>query len=239
MIFPQPAPPRRAFRLPRVVRIILIALALALIAPYLLAPLYNFGQPVSTLMLARWAILARVERSFVPIAEVSPALTLAVVTAEDGRFCEHHGIDWKELSNALSEVDDLEDARGGSTITQQLAKNLFLWGGRSYVRKVLEAPLALWLDLVLPKRRIVELYLNVVEWGPNGEFGAEAGSRYAFGKSARLVGRQEAALLVAVLPNPIRRSARAPGPAVRRLAAIYGSRAAGAPRADFCVRKGP
>ena len=102
--------------------------------------------------------------------------------------------------------------RGGSTITQQVAKNLFLWQGRSYVRKALELPLALWIDLVLPKRRVLEIYLNVAEWGPNGQFGAEAGARYAFGKSARQLTAREAALLAAVLPNPTSaRSARAPG----------------------------
>ncbi|MFL5053678.1 MAG: transglycosylase domain-containing protein, partial [Microvirga sp.] len=109
--------------------------------------------------------------------------------------------------------------------TQQLAKNLFLWGGRSYLRKALELPLALWIDLVLPKRRILELYLNVAEWGPSGQFGAEAGAHYAFGKPARDVSAREAATLAAVLPNPHRRSARLPGPAVRRLAGVLEARA--------------
>ena len=109
-------------------------------------------------------------------------------------------------------------ARGGSTITQQTAKNLFLWPGRSVVRKALEAPLALWIDLVLPKQRILEIYLNIAERGPNGRFGAEAGSMYAFGHSAATLSAHEAALMAAILPNPIRRSARNPGPGVRRLA---------------------
>ena len=133
----------------------------------------------------------------------------------------------------------MDEVRGGSTITQQLAKNLFLWPGRSYVRKVLELPLALWIDLVMPKRRILELYLNVAEWGPNGEFGVEAGSQYAFRKPVRQVGPGEAALLAAVLPSPARRNARTPGPGVRRLANIYVSRAASAPNADRCARSTP
>src|SRR5271170_1636324 len=120
----------------------------------------------------------------------------------------------------------LRSARGASTITQQLAKNLFLWPGRSFVRKVLELPLALWIDLIIPKRRQLEIYLNVVEWGPNGEFGAEAGARRAFGKSANALSASEAALLAAALPNPIRRDARRPGEGLRRLAAIYVGRAA-------------
>jgi monofunctional biosynthetic peptidoglycan transglycosylase len=197
-----------------------------LLAPYLLAPLYRVGQPVSTLMLWRWATGARVARTFVPIAGIAPALPLAVIVAEDGRFCSHHGVDFGEIRAALTEAEDLDDLRGGSTITQQTAKNLFLWPGRSFVRKALELPLALWIDLVLPKRRILEIYLNIAEWGPGGEFGAEAGARFAFNKSARDLTAREAALLAAVLPNPLRRSARQPSVGVRRLAGIYAARAA-------------
>jgi len=125
---------------------------------------------------------------------------------------------------------------GGSTISQQLAKNLFLWPGHSYVRKALELPLALWIDLVLPKRRQLEIYLNVAEWGPSGEFGAEAGARRAFGKPAAALSASEAALLVAILPNPIRRDARRPSLTLRRLAAIYTVRSAFATDIDRCVR---
>ena len=105
-----------------------------------------------------------------------------MIAAEDGRFCSHRGIDWREITERLDDIDDISEARGVSTITQQTAKNLFLWPGRSFVRKGLEFPLALWIDLVLPKRRVLEIYLNIAEWGPNGQFGAEAGSRYAFNK---------------------------------------------------------
>ncbi len=116
--------------------------------------------------------------------------------------------------------------RGGSTITQQAVKNLFLWQGRSVARKILEMPLAMWADLTLPKRRVMEIYLNIAEWGPDGQFGAEAGSRFAFGKSARQLGPGEAALLAAILPNPKVRSARQPRRDVQRLAGIYRGRAA-------------
>ncbi len=126
--------------------------------------------------------------------------------------------------------------RGASSITQQLAKNLFLWPGHSYVRKALELPLALWIDLMIPKRRQLEIYLNIAEWGPSGEFGAEAGARRAFGKPAAALSASEAALLAATLPNPIRRDARRPSPPVRRLAAIYTVRAASGTDADRCVR---
>jgi monofunctional biosynthetic peptidoglycan transglycosylase len=126
--------------------------------------------------------------------------------------------------------------RGGSTLPQQLAKNLFLWPGRSYVRKALEFPLALWIDLVLSKRRILELYLNVAEWGPNGIFGVEAGSRRAFGAAALHLSAYRAALLAAVLPNPDDRNAKAPGPGLRRLAGLYVRRAARSPQVTSCVR---
>jgi len=201
-----------------------MALALVLLLPYLIVPLYRVVDPVSTLMLWRWATGARVVRSKVPFERIAPVLPATVVASEDARFCSHRGVDWVEIREALDEADDLSEARGGSTITQQLAKNLFLWGGRSYVRKALELPLALWIDLVLPKRRILEIYLNIAEWGPSGQFGAEAGARYAFGKPARDVSAREAATLAAVLPNPHRRSARIPGPAVRRLAGVLEAR---------------
>jgi monofunctional biosynthetic peptidoglycan transglycosylase len=115
--------------------------------------------------------------------------------------------------------------RGGSTITQQVAKNLFLWQGRSYVRKALELPLAMWIDAILSKRRILEIYLNIAEWGPGGQFGAETGARYAFGRSAANLSHREAALMASILPNPVKRSARKPGPGVRRLAGTYMARA--------------
>jgi len=97
-----------------------------------------------------------------------------VIVAEDGSFCRNHGIDLGAMREALRQSGEMSEARGASTLTQQAAKNLFLWQGRSFVRKALEIPLALWLNLVLPKRRILEIYLNIAQWGPNGEFGAEA-----------------------------------------------------------------
>lgn len=195
-----------------------------LLLPYGLTVAYLVVTPVSTPMLWRWATGARVSRAYVPLASISPALPRAVIAAEDARFCAHAGVDWKGLRAAIDDADSLDEARGGSTLTQQLAKNLFLWNGRSFVRKALELPLALWIDLVMPKRRILELYLNVAEWGPDGEFGVEAGARHAFGKSARDLGAREAALLAAILPNPVQRSARKPSSGVRRLAGIYQAR---------------
>jgi monofunctional glycosyltransferase len=214
----------------------LLIVALILVAlPYLLVPIYRFVMPVSTLMVARWVTGRNVVRTTMPIERLAPILPLSVLVAEDDRFCSHHGIDWQEIHTVIAQADDLTEARGGSTITQQTAKNLFLWPGRSFVRKALEFPLALWVDLVLPKRRIMEIYLNIAQWGPNGEFGVEAGARAAFGKSAATVDRREAALLAAMLPNPLRRSARRPGPAMRRLAGIYEARARSGSALAGCI----
>jgi monofunctional biosynthetic peptidoglycan transglycosylase len=224
--------------LPRSLRAIAIAMLILFFLPYLITPLYAVIDPVSTAMLWRRLSGARVEQHYVPISRISPALPLTVIIAEDGRFCSHHGVDFAEIREALAESDDMDEVRGGSTITQQVAKNLFLWQGRSFVRKALEFPLALWIDLILPKRRILEIYLNIAEWGPNGEFGAEAGARRAFGKSARDLSRYDAALLAATLPNPVSRNAHQPGPGLRRLAGLYVARAARAPAAANCARPG-
>jgi len=220
----------------RLVWILLIVVLVILLLPYLLVPLYRFVNPVSTLMLWRWAHGQRVERTFVPIDRMAPALPITVIASEDGRFCSHHGVDWQEIRDRIDDVDDISAARGVSTITQQTAKNLFLWQGRSFVRKALEAPLAMWIDVVLPKWRVLEIYLNIAEWGPRGQFGAEAGSRYAFNKSVRTINAHEAALLAAVLPNPKRRSAKQPGPAVRRLAGIYETRGAAQAKLATCIK---
>ena len=196
-----------------------------LLLPYLLAPLYRSGHPVSTLMVWRWATGAPVSRQWIDFGTISPSLPRSVVASEDAKFCSHHGIDWDALHEVIDDAEEGEVTRGGSTITQQVAKNLFLWPGRSVVRKALELPLALWIDWVLPKQRVLEIYLNIAELGPSGQFGAEAGSAYAFGHPASVLSPREAALLAAILPNPVKRSARNPAPGVRRLAGTYMARA--------------
>jgi len=203
----------------------LLILLAALSLPYVLAPLYRVGHPVSTLMAWRWLTGAPVSRQWIDFSAISPSLPRSVVASEDAKFCSHHGIDWDALRDVIDDAEDGEVTRGGSTITQQVAKNLFLWPGRSVVRKALEFPLALWIDLVLPKQRILEIYLNIAELGPSGQFGAQAGSTYAFGHQASALTPREAALLAAILPNPVRRSARSPGAGVRRLAGTYMARA--------------
>jgi len=214
----------------------LYAVLALLLLPYLLTPLYAVVNPVSTLMLWRTVTGQRVERTWVPLGKIARALPLAVIVAEDGRFCSHFGLDLTEIQNAIDDAEGFDDVRGGSTITQQVAKNLFLWQGRSYVRKALELPLALWIDLVLPKSRVLEIYLNIAEMGPNGEFGAEEGAKRAFGRSADSLSASQAALLAATLPNPVTRDAKKPGPGLRRLAGLYQRRMAAAPEAAACLR---
>ena len=142
--------------------------------------------------------------SFVPLKRISPQLQHAVIAAEDSRFFQHHGFDWQEIQNAVQ--DDLENGRGrgASTITQQLVRNLFLSTGRSVLRKGVEFTIVPLTEAILPKRRILELYLNVIEWGP-GIYGAEAASRYYFGVPAQQITREQAAELAEVLPAPLHR----------------------------------
>jgi monofunctional biosynthetic peptidoglycan transglycosylase len=225
-------------RLRRAVKVAVLVVLAALLLPYLLTPLYLVVRPVSTLMVWRYVTFQPVTRIWRPLEDIAPVLPRTVIASEDGQFCNHRGIDWRSLRDILKEAEDLEDLRGGSTITQQTAKNLFLWQGRSYVRKALELPLAVWMDLVLGKRRIMEIYLNVAEWGPSGQFGAEAGARRAFKTSAADLDARQAALMAAMLPNPRRRDAQKPGPAVRRLAGIYQRRANNA-GLDACLRRAP
>ena len=181
-----------------------------------LALAYVAVPPVSTLMLSRWLSGQDAERTYVPLAGISRQLPAAVLASEDARFCQHGGVDWSALQDVISDEDG--PSRGASTIPMQVAKNLFLWPSRSYVRKALEIPLALVLDVIWSKRRMIEIYLNIAEWG-DGTFGAEAAARRHFGKPARDLTRQEAALLAASLPNPL---ARNPGRASVRLRALAG-----------------
>jgi len=141
---------------------------------------------------------------FVPLGQISPDLQHAVIAAEDTRFYQHHGFDWGEIQKAAKEDLEGERTRGASTITQQLVKNLFFGTGRSFLRKGAEASLVPVAEIVLGKRRILEIYLNVVEWGP-GVYGADSACRYYGGSAARSIGREQAARLAAILPAPLKR----------------------------------
>ncbi len=162
----------------RIVKILLVALVVVALAPYVIAPFYRTGHPVSTLMAWRSLRGAPMHREWIDLAAMSPSLLRSVVAAEDAHFCKHHGIDWGALREAIDDAkEDGTPFRGASTITQQVAKNLFLWQGRDFVRKALEFPLALWIDLVLPKARILEIYLNIAELGPAGPVRGRGGQR--------------------------------------------------------------
>jgi monofunctional biosynthetic peptidoglycan transglycosylase len=141
---------------------------------------------------------------FVPLTQISPDLQHAVIAAEDARFYQHHGFDWHEIQIDAAEDLEGERTRGASTLTQQLVKNLFFGTGRSILRKGAEATLVPVAEIVLGKRRILELYLNVVEWGP-GIYGAESACRYYDQTEARNIGRQQSARLAAILPAPLKR----------------------------------
>ena len=193
------------------IRFLFAALAYFLLCVCLLSIAYRVSVPPSTLMLKRWLMGERVERSWVPIRLMSPNLIEGVIVAEDARYCQHRGVDWVELRRAVTEAaEESENPRGASTITMQTARNLFLWQGRSYIRKALEIPLAMLIDIVIGKRRTMEIYLNIAEWG-EGIFGAEAASQHYFHKSVRYLSAGEAALLVASLPSPVRRNPAKPG----------------------------
>ena len=206
-------------------RILVRILRYALLLWLVLFAYNTLFPPVSTLMLSRWVTGQKVAREYVPLVRIAPSLARAAITAEDGKYCRHHGIDWKAMHGAINRATDPdgEPTNGASTITMQTAKNLFLWHGRSYVRKALEVPFALGIDLLWSKRRIMETYLNIAEFGP-GIFGAEAAARHYFGVSAAALSPQQSALLVAILPNPKKRNARAPSAYVARYAASIGNR---------------
>lgn len=207
---------RRGLRLAGVALLALAAVVLGLIVLFRVVPV-----PLATVMLANLG--HGIERDWVPLEEISPALPRAVVAAEDNLFCSHWGVDAGAFRAALRDFAEGRQGRGGSTITQQTAKNLFLWPGRSLLRKALELPLTAAIELLWPKRRIIEVYLNIVEWAP-GVYGAEAAARHHFGKPAAKLSRREAALLAAVLPNPKRWSAGEPSGYIRERAGVIDRR---------------
>ncbi|HKU26128.1 MAG TPA: monofunctional biosynthetic peptidoglycan transglycosylase, partial [Candidatus Sulfotelmatobacter sp.] len=195
-------------------RIVVVVLSFAL---------FMWSIPVMVLVAARWinppTTAVHIQRrfqswiqhtpyrehyKFIALGQISPDLQHAVIAAEDSRFYQHHGFDWQEVQIAAQEDLEGERTRGASTITQQLIKNLFFGTGRSLLRKGAEATLVPVAELVLGKKRILEIYLNVIEWGP-GIYGAESACRYYDQSSARNIGRQQAARLAAILPAPLKR----------------------------------
>ncbi len=210
------------------VRWFVILVAVFCFAVIALTLLYRIEaiKPASTLMLARQVTFQPMTRKWIEFEDVAPTLYQSVLMSEDGQFCRHNGVDWGAVNLVISDALDGERPRGASTITMQTAKNLFLWGGRSYLRKALEVPLALWIDLALSKKRIMEIYLNIAQWDDGGVFGAEAGARSHFGRSASGLTRRQSAYMAVTLPNPILRNPSQPSAGLARLSRIVERRAA-------------
>lgn len=175
--------------------------------------LFRFINPPSTAFIMAYQVESGswkgVSQTWVPLEDISPWMPLAVIASEDQRFLDHWGVDTSAIATAVNAFKEGDGLRGASTITQQTAKNLFLWGGRSFVRKGMEAGLAVTMDGLWSKRRIMEVYLNVAEFG-RGIYGVEAASRAHFGVSAKQLTASQAARLAAVLPNPKAFDAGAP-----------------------------
>jgi len=197
--------------------------------PFVLMVVYrpSFIHPLSTLMLVDLALFQGYDRQWVPLDKISPNLIRSVMMSEDGQFCAHDGVDWVQMRSVIDDALDGEETRGASTITMQTVKNLYLWNSRSFIRKGMEIPMALAANVAWSKRRTMELYLNVAEWGP-GIYGAQAAALYHFKVPASKLSARQAALLAVSLPNPIARNASKPGPGLRRLAAMVERRASNA-----------
>jgi monofunctional glycosyltransferase len=201
-----------------------------------LVALYAVVAPVSTLMLGRTLEGKSTERIYVRLKNIAPAAVAAVIASEDARFCENDGVEWGALSEVVNEADEDGPRRGASTITMQTAKNLFLWPGRSVIRKGVEIGMALVLGKVWSKARTIEVYLNIAEWG-DGLFGIEAAARHYFRKGASQLDAREGALLATSLPNPLKRDPAHPTPFQRRLAASVEARALDSSEWLNCLRR--
>jgi monofunctional biosynthetic peptidoglycan transglycosylase len=223
----------------RLVRRLLVAAMILAIAPSVVIAAYRLvPPPVTPLMLIRLAQGSGLDYRWVPLERMSPALVRAVIAAEDNRFCRHFGFDVQAITDELDEwMETGAPPRGASTITQQTAKNILLWPGRDLVRKGIEAGLTPQIELLWSKRRILEVYLNVIEIG-DGIYGAEAAAQRFFAKPARALTPREAALIAAVLPAPQHRSAERPSPAVKRRAARILARAEAIAPLTGCIGTG-
>jgi monofunctional biosynthetic peptidoglycan transglycosylase len=218
-------------------RIVLVFVGIIIVAPAALVLLFRFVPPPFTpLMVERRLDGGPITKRWVPLTAISPNLVRAVIASEDSRFCSHHGFDWDAIDRALEQDAAGDRLRGGSTISQQTAKNLFLLPDRSWTRKGAEAWFTVLLEAMWPKRRIVETYLNIAEWGPQ-RFGAEAAARAEFGKPAANLSVSESARLATVLPNPRNYRAGKPGPYVLRQSQVVAARMAivRRDRLDGCI----
>lgn len=219
-----PAPRPKRPRIRKAMRRLFLALCLLFLTLHAVGLAYRFVPiPITANMMLRPSG-TDLRYEWTPIEALSPHLVHAVMAAEDSLFCAHDGIDFTAVQNAIADNKTGQARRGGSTISQQTAKNVFLWNGGGYVRKAGEAWAALFIDAVWGKRRVMEVYLNVAEWG-DGIYGAEAAARIRFGKHAADLSAREAALLAAVLPSPNKWRVDPPSAFVSRRASTLSQRA--------------
>jgi len=208
----------------RSLRLLGMLVAVLLLAPAVILLAYRFvPPPVTPLMLIRLTEGYGIDKDWTSIGRISPNLQRAVMASEDAKFCIHNGFDWEALEENVGKLQRGKRSRGGSTISMQTAKNLFLWPHRSFVRKGIEAYLTLWVEFLLPKERILELYLNIAEWG-KGIYGAEAAARHHFGVSASKLSPRQAALLAVTLPLPLEYNPGRPGPYLSKRAGVIQGR---------------
>lgn len=207
--------------------------------PFLLLVLYRIEaiRPISTLMIKEALVGSGAKREWVELDDMAPVIYQSVMMSEDGQFCSHYGIDWKELNKVIDDAIDGEKTRGASTITMQLVKNLFLWPNRSIVRKGLEVPYALMAETLLSKRRIMEIYLNIVEMD-DGVFGVGAASKHYFNRDASRMGPRYSSLLAVTLPNPKSRNPARPSRRLNALASTIRKRARASGAYIQCLKAG-
>ncbi|HVO01530.1 MAG TPA: monofunctional biosynthetic peptidoglycan transglycosylase [Candidatus Cybelea sp.] len=209
---------RRLFRIVGRLIALFLTVSIVWVALYTVLPV-----PVTPLMLVRLVEGYGFAKTWVPYERISPNLARAAIASEDSGFCAHYGFEWEAIENAWHRNQRSTRIRGGSTISNQAAKNAFLWPDRTYFRKALEYYFTGLIELAWGKKRILEVYLNVVEFGP-GVYGAEAAAQTYFHKPASALNRREAALLVTVLPSPLKWSAQRPGPYVQSRTSIIMAR---------------
>ena len=212
-------------------------LAIMCLIPIILTLIYIPASvhPVSTLMLFERMKGNEARRDWVAFEDISPAVWQSVLVSEDGQFCAHSGVDWNQVTIVIDDVLEGDRVRGASTIPMQTVKNLYLWTSRSVVRKIVEVPLAMLVSTVWSKKRTMEIYLNIAEWGP-GIYGIGAASRHHFKRSAARLSRRQAALLAVTLPNPKARNPRKPSRHMRQLARLVERRAKASGAYVRCLR---
>jgi monofunctional biosynthetic peptidoglycan transglycosylase len=211
-------------------RLFVALLLIAVVMPGLQAAFHRYVPVwITPLQVQRIAEGHGLIRDWTPLDAISPELIRAVIASEDSQFCSHWGFDFREIRNAFREWKSGEGLRGASTISMQTARNVFLWAGRDPARKALEAYMTPWIEAVWSKKRIMEVYLNVIEWGP-GLYGAEAAAQRYFGKPAADLTRREASLMAAVLPGPLQWSPAEPTAYIQRRAGTIQARLPSAPQ---------